>query len=95
MKEAFITRLTFLSNEDINKINKNSSIAYLKALYQCENSIAINYKKEELFTQTTATNNLGYKNDFTKIFILDKESLNDTYLDARKNLYKSIQYFKK
>ncbi|EOI9666953.1 glycoside hydrolase family protein, partial [Campylobacter jejuni] len=31
---------------------------------------------------------------FTKIFILDKENLNDTYLDARKRLYKSINTLK-
>ncbi|EFM2974873.1 hypothetical protein HHI70_001851, partial [Campylobacter jejuni] len=73
---------------------KNSSIAYLKALYQCENSIAINYNQEELFTQATAINNLGYNSTFTKIFILDKEKLNDTYLDARKRLYKSINTLK-
>ncbi|EOI4865162.1 glycoside hydrolase family protein, partial [Campylobacter jejuni] len=75
-------------------IDKNSSIAYLKALYQCENSIAINYNQEELFTQATAINNLGYNSTFTKIFILDKENLNDTYLDARKRLYKSINTLK-
>ncbi|EOI8780463.1 glycoside hydrolase family protein, partial [Campylobacter jejuni] len=67
---------------------------YLKALYQCENSIAINYNQEELFTQATAINNLGYNSTFTKIFILDKENLNDTYLDARKRLYKSINTLK-
>ncbi|EOH1689991.1 glycoside hydrolase family protein, partial [Campylobacter jejuni] len=78
----------------IDTIDKNSSIAYLKALYQCENSIAINYNQEELFTQATAINNLGYNSTFTKIFILDKENLNDTYLDARKRLYKSINTLK-
>ncbi|EOH3619845.1 glycoside hydrolase family protein, partial [Campylobacter jejuni] len=62
--------------------------------YQCENSIAINYNQEELFTQATAINNLGYNSTFTKIFILDKENLNDTYLDARKRLYKSINTLK-
>ncbi|EOI6266166.1 glycoside hydrolase family protein, partial [Campylobacter jejuni] len=61
---------------------------------QCENSIAINYNQEELFTQATAINNLGYNSTFTKIFILDKENLNDTYLDARKRLYKSINTLK-
>ncbi|EOI4044414.1 hypothetical protein ACMTVE_001723, partial [Campylobacter jejuni] len=79
---------------EIDTIDKNSSIAYLKALYQCENSIAINYNQEELFTQATAINNLGYNSTFTKIFILDKEKLNDTYLDARKRLYKSINTLK-
>ncbi|EOH9759923.1 glycoside hydrolase family protein, partial [Campylobacter jejuni] len=81
-------------NDEIDTIDKNSSIAYLKALYQCENSIAINYNQEELFTQATAINNLGYNSTFTKIFILDKENLNDTYLDARKRLYKSINTLK-
>ncbi|EOH9117517.1 glycoside hydrolase family protein, partial [Campylobacter jejuni] len=80
--------------DEIDTIDKNSSIAYLKALYQCENSIAINYNQEELFTQATAINNLGYNSTFTKIFILDKENLNDTYLDARKRLYKSINTLK-
>ncbi|EOH1941394.1 glycoside hydrolase family protein, partial [Campylobacter jejuni] len=84
----------FINNDEIDTIDKNSSIAYLKALYQCENSIAINYNQEELFTQATAINNLGYNSTFTKIFILDKENLNDTYLDARKRLYKSINTLK-
>ncbi|EOI0188228.1 glycoside hydrolase family protein, partial [Campylobacter jejuni] len=88
------TRLAFINNDEIDTIDKNSSIAYLKALYQCENSIAINYNQEELFTQATAINNLGYNSTFTKIFILDKENLNDTYLDARKRLYKSINTLK-
>ncbi|EOI6666338.1 glycoside hydrolase family protein, partial [Campylobacter jejuni] len=87
-------RLAFINNDEIDTIDKNSSIAYLKALYQCENSIAINYNQEELFTQATAINNLGYNSTFTKIFILDKENLNDTYLDARKRLYKSINTLK-
>ncbi|WP_262406517.1 hypothetical protein, partial [Campylobacter subantarcticus] len=93
-RELFITRLAFINNDEIDKIDKNSSIAYLKALYQCENSIAINYNQEDLFTQASAINNLGYNSTFTKIFILDKESLNDTYLDARKKLYKSINTLK-
>ncbi len=29
-RELFITRLAFINNDEINKINKNSSIAYLK-----------------------------------------------------------------
>ncbi|EOJ0693159.1 glycoside hydrolase family protein, partial [Campylobacter jejuni] len=37
---------------------------------------------------------IGYNSTFTKIFILDKENLNDTYLDARKRLYKSINTLK-
>ncbi len=93
-RELFITRFAFINNDEIDTIDKNSSIAYLKALYQCENSIAINYNQEELFTQATAINNLGYNSTFTKIFILDKEKLNDTYLDARKRLYKSINTLK-
>ncbi|WP_251822430.1 lysozyme [Campylobacter jejuni] len=93
-RELFITRLAFINNDEIDTIDKNSSIAYLKALYQCENSIAINYNQEELFTQATAINNLSYNSTFTKIFILDKEKLNDTYLDARKRLYKSINTLK-
>ncbi|QOP69328.1 Phage-related lysozyme (muraminidase) (plasmid) [Campylobacter coli] len=93
-RELFITRLAFINNDEIDTIDKNSSIAYLKALYQCENSIAINYNQEELFTQATAINNLGYNSTFTKIFILDKENLNDAYLDARKRLYKSINTLK-
>ncbi|HFN3211992.1 TPA: lysozyme [Campylobacter jejuni] len=93
-RELFITRLAFINNDEIDTIDKNSSIAYLKALYQYENSIAINYNQEDLFTQATAINNLGYNSTFTKIFILDKEKLNDAYLDARKRLYKSINTLK-
>ncbi len=51
-RELFITRLAFINNDEIDTIDKNSSIAYLKALYQCENSIAINYNQEELLPTT-------------------------------------------
>ncbi|XGX75508.1 glycoside hydrolase family protein (plasmid) [Campylobacter coli] len=59
------------------------------------NLIVLREDKNTYFTQATAIiNNLGYNSTFTKIFILDKEKLNDTYLDVRKRLYKSINTLK-
>ncbi|EHD7757706.1 hypothetical protein JQA64_001912, partial [Campylobacter coli] len=79
---------------DLNEIQDlilndlDNKLGYFYCLYVCINLIVLREDKNTYFTQATAINNLGYNSTFTKIFILDKEKLNDTYLDARKRLYK-------
>ncbi|EOD7248229.1 hypothetical protein ACJ5FQ_001812 [Campylobacter coli] len=85
---------------DLNEIQDlilndlDNKLGYFYCLYVCINLIVLREDKNTYFTQATAINNLGYNSTFTKIFILDKEKLNDTYLDARKRLYKSINTLK-
>ncbi|OEW45616.1 hypothetical protein AJ886_03920, partial [Campylobacter sp. BCW_6465] len=85
---------------DLNEIQDlilndlDNKLGYFYCLYVCINLIVLREDKNTYFTQATAINNLGYNSTFTKIFILDKEKLNDTYLDTRKKLYKSINTLK-
>ncbi|ECQ9326052.1 hypothetical protein F0K46_09035, partial [Campylobacter jejuni] len=85
---------------DLNEIQDlilndlDNKLGYFYCLYVCINLIVLREDKNTYFTQATAINNLSYNSTFTKIFILDKEKLNDTYLDARKRLYKSINTLK-
>ncbi|WP_202392300.1 hypothetical protein [Helicobacter saguini] len=86
----FTARLMFISYDEIKNINKNSSIAHLKALYECQDFIAIDYNNKTLLNKNLAIKNFGYKNDFANIFILNKDSITNEYLESRKALYKSF-----
>ncbi|EOI2895567.1 glycoside hydrolase family protein, partial [Campylobacter jejuni] len=67
-----------------------SDISLLRALYVCKEYVFYKENNETFLNSSV----IGYNSTFTKIFILDKENLNDTYLDARKRLYKSINTLK-
>ncbi|EOH6882889.1 glycoside hydrolase family protein, partial [Campylobacter jejuni] len=72
------------------EINIESDISLLRALYVCKEYVFYKENNETFLNSSV----IGYNSTFTKIFILDKENLNDTYLDARKRLYKSINTLK-
>ena len=40
---SFADRLTTLTAQDIDNLNKDSHIAYLKALYECQSFILVDY----------------------------------------------------
>ncbi|WP_240471205.1 lipase family protein, partial [Campylobacter cuniculorum] len=92
--KAYYKYIVLNEIQDLILNDLDNKLGYFYCLYVCINSIVLREDKNTYFTQATAINNLGYSNDFTKIFILDKENLNDTYLDARKKLYKSINTLK-
>ncbi|MGQ2896305.1 glycoside hydrolase family protein (plasmid) [Campylobacter coli] len=79
-----------LDLKDIDEINIESDISLLRALYVCKEYVFYKENNETFLNSSV----IGYNSTFTKIFILDKEKLNDTYLDARKRLYKSINTLK-
>ncbi|WP_223375149.1 lysozyme [Campylobacter coli] len=79
-----------LDLKDIDEINIESDISLLRALYVCKEYVFYKENNETFLNSSV----IGYNSTFTKIFILDKENLNDTYLDARKRLYKSINTLK-
>ncbi|HEF6292771.1 TPA: hypothetical protein SAS24_001692, partial [Campylobacter jejuni] len=83
-----------LSLQDINNININSKPYLLKALYFCEDYVLYDKDKQALFDENTIKE-LEFNSSFYTIFISHKTKLNDTYLKARKELYKSIDEFKK
>ncbi|HEB8070415.1 TPA: hypothetical protein RZJ87_001729, partial [Campylobacter jejuni] len=83
-----------LSLEDINNINIDSKPYLLKALYFCEDYVLYDKDKQALFDENTIKE-LEFNSSFYTIFISHKNKLNDTYLNARKELYKSIDEFKR
>ncbi|RDU58700.1 lipase, partial [Helicobacter sp. MIT 14-3879] len=68
--------------DDINSITKDSPIALLNALYQCEDCILLNENKEAIVNESF----FKYKSSFYLSFISNKDSLSDEYLQARKDL---------
>ncbi len=83
-----------LSLENINNINIDSKPYLLKALYFCEDYVLYDKDKQALFDENTIKE-LEFDSSFYTIFVSHKAKLNDTYLKARKELYKSIDEFKK
>ncbi|HEB9328940.1 TPA: hypothetical protein RZK18_001760 [Campylobacter coli] len=87
--------LKTLNLQDIDNININSEIAYFRALFLCESFLVLDNNDEVLLNEKIAKETLEYDEDEYILFILHKAKLNDTYLKARKELYKSIDEFKK
>ncbi|HDV7419721.1 TPA: hypothetical protein RJ308_001653, partial [Campylobacter jejuni] len=85
--------LKTLNLQDINNINIDSKPYLLKALYFCEDYVLYDKDKQALFDENTIKE-LEFNSSFYTIFISHKNKLNDTYLNARKELYKSIDEFK-
>ncbi|WP_171051501.1 hypothetical protein [Campylobacter helveticus] len=86
--------LKVLSLKEIESVNVNSNFAHLRALYLRENLLILNKNNETLFNEEKAKEILEYNDDEYILFISHKTKLNDTYLEARKRLYKSIDTFK-
>lgn len=86
--------LKTLNLQDIDNININSELYLLKALYFCEDYVLFDKDKQALFDENTIKE-LEFNSSFYTIFISHKNKLNDTYLKARKELYKSIDEFKR
>ncbi|WP_174518357.1 hypothetical protein [Campylobacter coli] len=87
--------LKTLNLQDIDNININSEFAYLRALFLCESFLVLDNNDEVLLNEKIAKEILEYDEDEYILFILHKDKLNDTYLNARKELYKSIDEFKR
>ncbi|EIW6696889.1 hypothetical protein MF380_001854, partial [Campylobacter jejuni] len=69
--------------------------AYLRTLFLCEAFLVLDNNDEALLNEKIAKEILEYDEDEYILFIFHKAKLNDTYLKARKELYKSIDEFKK
>ncbi|MDO4672495.1 MAG: hypothetical protein Q4A76_06250, partial [Porphyromonadaceae bacterium] len=90
-KIAYIQKLSL---HDIDTIHINSEPYLLKALYFCEDYVLLNKNQQASFDKN-AIKELEFNSSFYTIFISGKEKLNDTYLQARKKLYKNIDEFKR
>ena len=88
-----IAKCQILTIQDIENLNKDSDIIYLKALYQCENIVYFD-ENDDLFYKDKVKEFYNYKSAFYLSFISDKDSLSNEYLQARKSLYKTYQLIK-
>lgn len=79
-----------LQDSDIDSLTKDFPLHLLRALYTCKPFAICNENNESFITKENVSKILGYKSDFANIFVYGKDSLNDTYLQARKALYKTI-----
>ena len=88
-----IAKCQILTIQDIENLNKDSDIIYLKALYQCENIVYFD-ENDDLFYKNKVREFYNYKSSFYLSFIANKDSLSNKYLEARKALYKTYQQIK-
>ena len=84
------TGMQILSDSNIDSLTKDSPLHLLRALYTCKPLAICNENNESFITKENVSKILGYKSDFANIFVYGKDSLNDTYLQARKALYKTM-----
>ncbi|MCX2683879.1 hypothetical protein OQH60_08415, partial [Campylobacter sp. MIT 21-1685] len=76
--------------DSIDSLTKDSPIHLLRALYTCKPFAICKENDESFLDKKNASKILGYKSDFANIFIFNKSSLTNEYLQARKDLYKSL-----
>ncbi|EJQ4681042.1 hypothetical protein ACETJN_001663 [Campylobacter jejuni] len=77
--------------DTIDNIHIDSEFYLLKALYFCESFTSFNQNNQALFNEEK----FPYHSSFYTIFLLHKDKITNTYLNARKELYKSIDEFKR
>ncbi len=90
----FSRRPIVLSMRDIDSLTKDSPIALLNALYQCQDFVFVDCRHNPSLTKSNITKTFGYKSSFYLSFITNKDSLSNEYLNARKALYKTYQLIK-
>lgn len=84
-----------IPQEDIQSLTPNSPLHLLKALFFCEDYILLDSNKEPLLKESNWREFYNYKSDFYTIFIADKQTLTQDYLNTRKSLYKAIMQIRK
>ncbi|BDB64041.1 hypothetical protein T36_0488 [Helicobacter cinaedi] len=86
-KVAYIQKVNF---KDIQSLTPNSPLHLLKALYFCEDYIFLDSNQEPLLKESNWKEFYNYKDDFYIIFISQKNTLTQEYIDERITLYKAI-----
>ena len=84
------TTLKHITQQDIDSLTKDSPIALLNALYQCQDFVFVDSTHNPSLSDSNITKTFGYKSSFYLSFIAHKDSLNNEYLQARKALYKTM-----
>ena len=88
------TTLKYITQQDIDSLTKDSPIALLNALYQCQDFVFVDSTHNPSLSDSNITKTFGYKSSFYLSFIANKDSLSNEYLQARKALYKTYQLIK-
>ena len=88
------TTLKHITQQDIDSLTKDSPIALLNALYQCQDFVFVDSTHNPSLSDSNITKTFGYKSSFYLSFIANKDSLSNEYLQARKALYKTYQLIK-
>lgn len=73
----FSRRPIVLSIQDIDSLTKDSPIALLNALYQCQDFVFVDCRHNPSLSDSNITQTFGYKSSFYLSFIAHKDSLND------------------
>ena len=84
-----------IENLSINDLDNESKLGYFYCLYQCNPLLVLDNENNTTLNSKVITQNFGYQDDFYLSFIAHKDSLNDTYLQARKALYKTMMNLRK
>ncbi|WP_236633078.1 hypothetical protein, partial [Campylobacter armoricus] len=79
--------------DTIDNIHINSEFYLLKALYFCESFTSFNQNNQALLSIPYIEEKFPYHSSFYTIFLLHKDKITNTYLNARKELYKSVIEF--
>ena len=88
------TTLKHITQQDRDSLTKDSPIALLNALYQCQDFVFVDSTHNPSLSDSNITQTFGYKSAFYLSFIANKDSLSNEYLQARKALYKTYQLIK-
>ena len=78
----------------INDLQDESKLGYFYCLYACNPLLVLESKNKTTLNSKVITQNFGYKDDFYLLFIANKDSLSNEYLETRKALYKTYQLIK-
>ena len=82
--------IKFLAYDDINEIDTCSSFSLYKALYNFEYYYLLRDENNDVLTKTNYMSLKGKRSTFIDIFYTYKYLLNEDYIYARKQLYRSM-----
>ncbi|WP_369607871.1 hypothetical protein, partial [Helicobacter trogontum] len=91
-KIAYIQKI---NPKDIESLTPNSPLHLLKALFFCEDYVLLDSNKEPLLNESNWREFYNYKSDFYTLFIADKQTLTQDYINERISLYKAIMQVRK
>lgn len=84
-----------IPQEDIRSLTPNSPLHLLKALFFCEDYILLDSNKEPLLRESNWREFYNYKSDSYTIFIAEKQTLTQDYINERISLHKAIMQIRK